>query len=158
MKKKEISMNDLLKEENIFFLDCTKKEDVIKELLELILSKIEKEKTVKEIEFLYSELIKRENLMSTGIGEKVAIPHACVEGFDTFLIGIGILKNYVNWDSFDSKPVKIVIMVIFGKKARNEYLKIIGKISRVLKVRRNRKEILKTENKEKILNIFLNQM
>lgn len=139
----------LPEEQNICFLDAKKKEDVILELL----SKIPKE-NFKDYEEVKSELLKRESLMSTGIGLGIAFPHIGSADVVKMGICIGILKNGVDWGSIDDRPVRIVILIIYPSKKRTEYLTLISKLSTVLKEEMNREKIEKSNDSEEVFEIL----
>ena len=55
-----------------FNLDASSKDDVIKELVDTIANS----NTVNNAEQLFTDVIERENLVTTGVGYGVAFPHA----------------------------------------------------------------------------------
>nr|HPM03068.1 fructose PTS transporter subunit IIA [Candidatus Cloacimonadota bacterium] len=72
----------------------------------------------------------REEIMSTGIGRGIAIPHGrskCVKKLSCVFM---TLKKDIDFDSIDGDPVKIVFMLAIPDNANNEYMKILGQISK----------------------------
>jgi excisionase family DNA binding protein len=78
-------------------------------------------------------LMAREELMSTGVGGGIAIPHLrnpeMVKPEKPLLV-IGISKKGVDWDSFDSEPVKIFMLPLSGDEV--VHLKMLAAIRRFL--------------------------
>ncbi|MBN1619947.1 PTS sugar transporter subunit IIA [candidate division WOR-3 bacterium] len=131
--------------QNIYFLEGREKN----EIMEKLLSKIPKE-NFKNFEEVKKELLKREELMSTGIGLGIAFPHIGSVNVDKMSVSVGILKNGVEWGSIDEKPVKIVILIVYPSKKRTEYLTLISKLSSVLKEDMNRNRIEVSQDSEEI--------
>lgn len=81
-------------------------------------------------EQFYQAILKRESIVSTGIGLGVAIPHAKIAGFDQFFVAVGILsKKGVDWDAIDQLPVRVVFLIGGPAEKQNEYLHILSAIT-----------------------------
>ncbi len=53
---------------------------------------------------LYGQVLERENIQTTGMGNGIAFPHARIADFNDFVLAIGISKNGIDWKSRDDKP------------------------------------------------------
>lgn len=72
----------------------------------------------------------RESLMSTGIGNGIATPHIILQNGDKTCMALGICKDGIaDYESLDSKPVRIVFMIIAGKDQKLTHLKVLAAIS-----------------------------
>ncbi|MBW1724937.1 MAG: PTS sugar transporter subunit IIA, partial [Deltaproteobacteria bacterium] len=58
-------------------------------------------------DYLVKVLIERERLGSTGIGEGIGIPHGKVKNLDSLMLGFGLSKKGVDFDSMDGQPAHI---------------------------------------------------
>lgn len=112
------------------------KKEIIEGLAKLLFKQYSE---LDEKEALYS-LVARENLLSTGIGEGIAIPHARLDQCNDVYVAIGLMRNEVDFNSLDGKPVQIVILAFFPKDKVNLQLRMLAKVSRLMQ-----KEELKTE-------------
>ncbi len=110
-----------------------------------------------DIEALIKALKEREQIMSTGIGFGIAIPHAKIKSVQEIGFAIGISRNGIEFDSIDSKPVNLIILVAAGERQHKEYLKILSSIMTLLKVNNIKEEIIRTEAPEKIMDILRKQ-
>lgn len=63
-------------------------------------------------EHVVDEVMKREKMQSTGIGNGLAFPHARIEGWGPFSMAMGVCKNSIDFNSIDSIPVKMVFLMI----------------------------------------------
>jgi PTS system nitrogen regulatory IIA component len=112
-------------------IKSTKKEDVIKELVDALINagEVEKRHRNKLIEALMS----REELGSTAIGQGVGIPHAKSEHVNKLVAAFGLSSRGVDFDSLDGEPVYIVFLLLAPQESAGPHLKALAGISRLLK-------------------------
>ena len=79
---------------------------------------------------LFQALMDREKLGSTGIGEGIAIPHACLEGVSHISGIFARIKPGVEFDAVDDRPVDLALLLVIPEKAGAEYLKLLAWIAR----------------------------
>lgn len=106
-----------------------------KSLLKAIAETAKKHKILKKIstDDIYSRLLKRETIGSTGFGNGIAIPHCSIDGIDDFVIGIVTVKEGIDFDSLDGKRVKLFVFIIAPAEKRNEHIHYLSEISSVLR-------------------------
>ena len=75
----------------------------------------------------------REEVLSTGIGEGVAIPHAKTGLVGDLLMAAGVSAEPVDFDSLDGRPVDLFFMLLGSEAAAGAHVKALGRISRVLR-------------------------
>ncbi len=132
----------------IKFLTSTNKKDAIMELAAVFHSDI-----YDTSENFVEALFKREELMSTGIGFGLAMPHARLESAKKISFAVGISKSGIFYDSMDEKPVNIIIMTL-ADKDRNQYLRLLKKLMVLLKDEKIRKKIIDSAGAEDVLKIL----
>lgn len=86
-----------------------------------------------EREALEDLLAERERLQSTGIGDGVAIPHTSVEAASKRAAALVLVPKGVPFDAIDGADVNIVLGVVGPKDATGEHLRILARISRLLR-------------------------
>lgn len=62
-------------------------------------------------------LLERENLASTGVGQRVAIPHVKLAGLEEALFSLSLHRTGVEWGAVDGQPVSIFFTVLRPEKA-----------------------------------------
>lgn len=80
-----------------------------------------------------SAVQRRETLGSTGIGGGVAIPHAKHEIVDRLVGTLAISKSGVDYESTDTAPVHVFIMLISPKERTSEHLRALEYVSRCMR-------------------------
>ena len=89
-------------------------------------------------------MIERENILTTGIGYELAIPHVRLRSVKDFVMAIGRCETGVDFDSLDGKPVRLIIMIASSdKQERNEFLKVLARVVLLFKEETFRKKVLK---------------
>ncbi len=123
-----MNLTSLLSRERINLeLKSTKKEEVLKDLVYMIKSKT-------DAELIYSTLLKREELGSTGIGRGIAIPHCRSLAVSKLEIAIGRTVKPINFNAIDKKPVSLFFLIIAPPQdPGNQYLLTLGKIVQISK-------------------------
>lgn len=106
-------------------------------------------------EDIFAKLSKRENLGSTGFGNKIAIPHCSLEGISDFVMGIITSKEGVDFDSLDGKKTHLFIFIIAPADKRNMHIRYLSAISRILRIPEAVEEILSGKNATVVRENFL---
>ncbi|HEB30207.1 MAG TPA: PTS sugar transporter subunit IIA, partial [Spirochaetes bacterium] len=112
------------------------------------------DRKISDVEGFKKALFKRESLMSTGIGYGVAIPHVKLELIKEFFITFFIHKKGVDWESLDNKPVHIIFLIAGPETGQEKYLRILAKITMVIKDSARRKKLIDCNTKYEIYEIL----
>jgi PTS system fructose-specific IIC component len=99
------------------------------------------------------DLLERERLSSTGIGQGVAIPHCPSEGVEGIVIAFARSRTGIDFGSIDGNKVNIVFLIGTNPKEINLYLTVLAKLSKLLIKESFRKELLAAKNGQEILAI-----
>ncbi|HCL57549.1 MAG TPA: PTS sugar transporter subunit IIA [Spirochaetia bacterium] len=142
-------LQELLKKSNFLEIEVKDKFEVLKTLVE----DAKLDEYLKDKKEFLKKLIERERLISTGIGYKVAVPHAHSEEVKDYFIILGYSKEGVDFDSIDGLPVHLFILIGTPGQdpKRKTYLKILSEISRMIK---NTKDVSTLDSKERIIQVF----
>lgn len=133
-------------------IKSSKKEDVIKELVEALINagEIEKRHAPKLIEALMA----REALGSTAIGQGVAIPHAKLGCVNKLVAAFGLSRKGVNFDSLDGEPAYLFFLLVAPQDSAGPHLKALARISRLLKDKFLRDSLRACPDANAIVNII----
>lgn len=97
-------------------------------------------------ETLESLFAERERLQSTGIGDGVAIPHTSLEAAATRAAALVVSRKGIPFDAIDGAPVHIVLGVVGPKDATGEHLRVLARISRLLRDEATRRALADAPN------------
>lgn len=144
------SINDYTSKEFIKILESTNKFKAIEELATVF----EGSKVCNDVDGLIRALKEREEIMSTGIGFGIAIPHARMKAVSKMTFAIGISKKGIDFDSMDGQPVHLVILVAAGEKQHKEYLRLMSNIMGILKNADIKDRIINSGSPDEIIKAF----
>lgn len=143
-------LEELIKEENVAFINCSS----MQETLKLLTEKAFQLEKVKSKDNFYNTVIEREEIISTGIGLGIAIPHAKLDCIDDFFIIVGILEQEVEWNSIDHKPVKAVFLIGGPENNQKKYLKTLAKLMLLIKHPGRRKNLFAATKAADVTELF----
>lgn len=69
------------------------------------------------------DVYEREDIMSTGIGRGIAIPHGRSSAANELSCVFMTSKDAINFDSIDDKPVSIIFLIAIPSDVYSEYTK-----------------------------------
>jgi PTS system nitrogen regulatory IIA component len=84
-------------------------------------------------ELISNALLKREELGSTGTGGGIAIPHARMPGLDKAFGMLIRLKQPVDFDAIDDRPVDLIFLLLLPIASNKEQLNALASVARILR-------------------------
>lgn len=84
----------------------------------------------------------REEIMSTGIGRGIAIPHARDLTVSCLRIAVCRVMNPIDFMAVDDQPVSLVFMIAVPQSSNHEYMRILRSLSEYLRQDENRVKLL----------------
>lgn len=109
-------------------LKGTTKREIILELAKML----KEQDKIDSVDSFTKDVFQRENQCTTGFGKAIAIPHGKSDSVKEACIAIGKCSN-IDWESLDSKPVKVVILIAVPlEKASTDHLLIISQLAEKL--------------------------
>ena len=144
------AVTEYTKAEFIKVLEATEKMKAIEELA----SVFNDSNVSGDVDSLVRALKEREEIMSTGIGFGIAIPHAKIAAVKEMAFAIGISKKGIPFDSMDGEPVYLVILVAAGERQHKEYLRLLSNIMSIIKKDRVKDAIIGSQSSEEVLAIL----
>ena len=101
-----------------------------------------------------NDIFAREEMGSTGIGKKIALPHAKTKAVDELIATFGISRNGIDYESLDNENVNIFFMFLCPEDKTQEYLKVLARISRLIRDDKFIDKLLKAESNGEIIEII----
>ena len=79
------------------------------------------------------QIVKREELGSTGVGNGVALPHARLKGLKTPVGLLARLRRGIDYEAIDDQPVDIVFLLLLPNDAKLNALACVARALRIPK-------------------------
>ena len=78
-------------------------------------------------------VLRREAMMSTGIGYGVAIPHGKARAADRMMAAFAVSQEGVDFASEDGQPVYLLVLFVSPENATTQHVRALANLSRLLK-------------------------
>jgi len=149
-----MKIDGLLQPEDIIpSLAAETKEEALLELA----AKVAERHPRMELTDIFRVLQDREKLGSTGVGDGVAIPHGKLKRAGDLVLVFARSSKGVDFDALDGRKVHIFFLLIAPEEAFGLHLKMLGRISRILKDPKVRKDLLEAPDAAAIHGIIQEQ-
>lgn len=122
-------------------------------LEELALKLVERHPDLNGKELLHI-LQERERLGSTGIGDGIAVPHGKVKRMEGLALVFGRSQAGVEFHAIDGRPVHLFFLLAAPEEAVGVHLKMLARISRILKDPSVRKRLVEAPDAAAIYAII----
>jgi PTS system nitrogen regulatory IIA component len=148
MRKK---LKKLLSADNIF-LDLQKenKVSVIEEMIDGLI----RGGLIKDRDGALDAVLGREEKMSTGMNNGVAIPHGKTDTVDRLVVAVGLKSSGIDFDSADRKPSDIFIMTISPASRSGPHIQFLAEVSKVLRDEESRRRLRGARSTDDVIRVF----
>ncbi|MDX2439174.1 MAG: PTS sugar transporter subunit IIA [Desulfobacterales bacterium] len=99
-------------------------------------------------------LMDREQLGSTGIGGGIGIPHGKLKQLESLALGFGLSRKGVDFESMDNQPTHIFFLLVTPENSTGLHLKMLARVSRILKHDQFKAKLLSATNTDEIFSII----
>jgi nitrogen PTS system EIIA component len=105
-------------------------------------------------EELVKVLQERERLGSTGIGGGIGIPHGKLKHLKRLILGFGLSRSGIDFESIDGRPTHIFFVLLTPENSTGLHLKVLARISRLLKNEELKQRLMQVENADDVMEII----
>lgn len=133
-------------------LKSTDKKSAIIELVETAKNAHKSEK-IKAAEVI-DQLIKREKIGSTGIGNMIAVPHVKIEGIKSVIGAFGRSVKGIDFNSIDGEPVHIIFLILAPMDDPESNLQALRRISQATRQPNFCKFLMEAKDAGEIYSLF----
>ncbi|MDR1565873.1 MAG: fructose PTS transporter subunit IIA [Treponema sp.] len=126
------------------------KRDIIEELIDVLYT----QGKLADRNQALNDVLAREEIMSTGMQEGIALPHAKSDGVTETAVAVGIKPGGIDFGSIDGNPSTLFIMVLSPRKTAGPHLQFLSAVSTVLNNKDVRDELLKALSKERVVALL----
>jgi fructose-specific phosphotransferase system IIA component len=149
-----MKLTDLLGPDSIKIpLENRDKPAVIEEMVDILV----KSKRLTDRQAAIEAIMKREELMSTGIGNGIAVPHGKSGGADELVLAFGLSPEGIEFDSLDGQPVHICFLLVAPENLSGPHVRALARISRLLQHQQFRQALLQCSSSEEVLEAIASE-
>lgn len=104
---------------------------------------------------LFDELIARERLGSTGVGEGVAVPHCRLDSLNAPIAALAKLPTSIAYDAIDKRPVDLIFLLAVPQHATDEHLQLLAAVIKRVSDQTWMKRLRACSNAEALHQLFV---
>lgn len=131
-------------------LAATTKDDLLRELVSVVAEAA----GIRDQDDILRAVREREEVLSTGIGNGVAIPHGKSTAVPELILAAGVTGQGVDFEALDGKPVRLFFLLIGPEAAAGQHVKALSRISRLLRRDSFRTRLMEARSSEEFLRII----
>ena len=126
------------------------KEDIIAELIDTLAVG----DAISDRDKVLQAVLEREKIMSTGIGDGIAIPHGKSDAVERLVAALGTQRRGVDFEALDGEPAYVFFLLVSPANVSGPHIKALARISRLLKNDDFKKKLIAAEASAEIIEII----
>lgn len=141
----------------VLTVDCTKSAVPCtskKRALEIISELVADQTGISSTE-LFENMLSREKMGSTGIGNGIAIPHARMKSSEHAVAVLLQCQDPIEFDAIDNRPVDILFALLVPDAQCKEHLKTLSSMAERLNDKQVLKQLRNARNDQELYNIMI---
>ncbi len=103
---------------------------------------------------ILDRVIRREQMMTTGIGNGVAIPHGKARAVERMAAACGVAPEGLDFESEDGQPAYLFILFVSPENAATQHVRALANISRLFKEESVRKSLRESRSPQEFLAVL----
>lgn len=131
-------------------LRATSKSEALEELLDIMVENGQ----VRDREQARQAVLEREQKMSTGMQNGIAIPHGKTDAVDRLQIVVALQPDGIDFDALDGQPCTIFIFTLSPANRAGPHIQFLAEISKFLVDDAFRKKLLNATSSQEILQLL----
>ncbi|WP_263223725.1 PTS IIA-like nitrogen regulatory protein PtsN [Pseudomonas alabamensis] len=104
---------------------------------------------------VFTKLVAREKLGSTGFGNGIAIPHCRLPGCNTPVSALVKLEHPIDYDAIDGAPVDLLFVLLVPEAATDAHLELLRQIASMLDRQEIRERLRSAQSSEALYHMVL---
>lgn len=142
--------NHLQPERVLIAPECRNRDD----LFDLLVRTFVGDGMIESAESVVARLLEREEILSTGIGGGVAVPHAQIPGLGRLVMAASTHPGGVDYPSLDNEPVRLVFCLLGDASTAAEHLAGLARLARLARRGEALDELVATSSGEEFLSVL----
>ena len=124
------------------------KEEIIAEMVDLLSAS----EAISDRDKVLQAVLEREKIMSTGIGDGIAIPHGKSDSVVKLVAALGTQRRGVDFEALDGEPAYVFFLLVSPANVSGPHIKALARISRLLKNDDFKKKLITASSPEEIIS------
>jgi mannitol/fructose-specific phosphotransferase system IIA component (Ntr-type) len=125
-------------------LEAGTKDEALAELVAVLAAA----RCIRDADEVLRVIREREAVLSTGIGNGVAIPHGKSIASPELSIAAGVARQPLEYDALDGEPVQLIFLLVGPEAAAGAHIKALSRISRLVRQPELREKLLESADSD----------
>lgn len=109
---------------------------------------------VTDVDHVVRSLLKREQIGSTGVGNRFACPHFRGLQHDHCVIVVGIAAEGIEWDALDEESVRCIFLILSPKERPGDHLRALSLVLQFADSERRRSALQACRSEEEVFELL----
>lgn len=147
-----MNVAEVLKKEHVMLgLDAKDKEEALSKMVDVLYNS----GALTDKKAFMEDVMGRENVSATGIGNGIAIPHGKSANVTETSVAVAKLNNSVEWESVDDEPVKFIVLLAVNENDKGStHVKLLSQMARKLASEETCKRLMNAAEIDEVISIF----
>lgn len=142
--------NKYLAKERVAVIEVKNKRQAIEQTLALL----EGSPNISDFSRVSAAIWQREEALATGLGLGIGAPHVRVPAVRYPTAALTVLKKGVDYGSFDSTPVQLILMVVMPEDSQTDWLRYLARASTLFRDDGMRHKLFSAPDNETLWNLI----
>ncbi len=107
-----------------------------------------------DLDTVHAALVTREESMTTGMEDGIAIPHAAVDCLSEVVATLAISPHGVPFETLDGKPGQIMVCLAIPRSKKLQHIRTLAQIAKLLSRSEVRQQLLACEDAAAVLRVI----
>lgn len=134
-------------------LEVSGKEELLNKMIDVFKGQVSHD----QLDEIRTSVFEREEIMSTGVGKNLAIPHGKAKSITQNYASFALLKEPINYNSIDNEPVTMVFLLAGPQSNNSSHIKLLSRISRLMNSASFRETLATCTTSQAIYDTFLQE-
>jgi mannitol/fructose-specific phosphotransferase system IIA component (Ntr-type) len=109
---------------------------------------------IDSLEAIRTAIFDREEMMSTGVGKGLGLPHAKTPAATDTVAAFATTEEPVDFGAIDDDPIRLLLLLVGPEDHKSKHIKILGRISRLVSRDALRERLIDAQKPETIIEIL----
>lgn len=146
--KNRFSVQQLVTAKTVYYSTAPAKKELLRELAGFAARQFNLDE-----QEVYIEVLKREDLLPTGMGNFLAIPHAKITTSRPF-IAVAVHKEGIDFEATDGLPAKVILLLLTPKNQNELQLGLLASIANVFRNKEVAGKLLEVSTPKEFAQLF----
>lgn len=123
-------------------------------LIDALVDSLDGASEVTDLDQVRADVRAREALMSTGVGQGLALPHARSRAVTNTLAAFAVTESPVDYEALDGQPVRLAFLLVGPEEERGRHVRLLSRLSRLMARDTFRADLLDAPDAEAVIAAF----